>query len=131
MTDTYLAQVQDRVRTIAGASVLAHALIDLLRREGRAIAAMTFEAPTGFIEAKERLIATYAAKMQEVLALPEIPETMAALGELNMLNAEVLTSARRNAAQLQGAMDGNRMVLATMARNGSPAACLSPVAGHC
>ncbi|MEI7605942.1 MAG: hypothetical protein WCJ64_01025 [Rhodospirillaceae bacterium] len=131
MTDTYLAQVEDRVRTIAGASILAHALIDVLRREARAIAAMTFDAPTGFIEAKERLIAAYAVKMQEVLALPEIPETMAALEELNMLNAEVLVSARRNAAQLQGAMDGNRMVLATIARNGSPAACLSPVAGHC
>jgi len=139
------ASAEDSVRAIAGAAVLAHALIDLLRREAKAISAMTLatpvgfmdaptgfaEAPTGFAEAKDRLIGIYGAKIEMVRQLPERPETMAALGELRMLNAEVLTSAQRNAAQLQGAMDANRLLLAAMAQRNRPLACFSPVAGHC
>ncbi len=122
---------EDGVRTIAGASALALALIDLLRREGRAIAVMTFEAPVAFIEAKERLIAAYGARIDLVRQLAETPETMAALDELRMLNAEVLASARGNVARIQGAMDVNRILLAAMADQHRFAACLSPVAGHC
>ena len=131
METSALAIIEDNVRTIAGASVLARTLIDILRREERAIAAMTFEAPTGFIEAKDRLIAAYSAKIAEVAKLREVPETLNAFSELRMLNAEVLVSARRNASQLEGAMACNRQLLACMAESGRPAACLSPVAGYC
>ena len=131
METSALAIIEDHVRAIAGASVLARTLIDILRREERAIAAMAFDVPTGFIEAKDRLIAAYSAKITEVSKLPEAPETLAALDELRMLNAEVLVSARRNAAQLEGAMEGSRQLIAYMAHGARSAACLSPVAGHC
>ena len=131
METSALTVIEDNIRSIAGASVLARTLIDILRREARAIASMAFEAPTGFIEAKDRLIAAYSAKVTEVSKIPEVPETLGALTELRMLNAEVLVSARRNAAQLEGAMEGSRQLLASMAQSARPAACLSPVAGHC
>ncbi len=132
MTTPTVFNAADSVRSIAGASVLAHALIDILRRESRALAVMTFEVPNGFIEAKCRLIAAYTNKIEVVSRIPEVPETISALGELHMLNVEVLAAARHNALQIQGAIDGHRVLVATIAGQGPrPVACLSPIAGHC
>ena len=132
MTAPSAASFHDSIRVINGASVLACALIDVLRREAKVIAAKPFEVPTTFIDAKIDLIARYTEKVKAVNEIAEVPETFGAFEELRMLNTEVLTSARRNAAQIQGAIEGNRILLAHLAEKGERgAACLSPVPGHC
>ena len=119
MKTTPEINVEESVRSIAGASVLAHALIDILRRESRALATATFEVPAEFIDAKCRLVALYTNKVEMVQSIPALPETNSAQEELRMLNAELMTLARHNAMQIQGAIDGRRLLLAIMADKGA------------
>ena len=96
---------------IASAVDLAHELLDVLRREGEALAAMRLEAPTGFAETKNRLVVAYRYKLEELQESPLVPGADAALAELKALNTEVMAAARTNAAALEGAMEGNRRLL--------------------
>ena len=96
---------------IASAVDLAHELLDVLRREGEALAAMRLEAPTGFAETKNRLVVAYRYKLEELQESPLVPGADAALAELKALNPEVMAAARTNAAALEGAMEGNRRLL--------------------
>ena len=96
---------------VASAAQLAHELLDVLRREGEALAAMRLKAPTGFAEAKNRLVVAYSYKLEELQEAVMAPEAKGALAELKALNAEVMAAARRNAAALEGALEGNRRLL--------------------
>ena len=96
---------------IASAVDLAHELLDVLRREGEALAAMCLEAPTGFAEIKNRLVVAYRYKLEELQESPLVPGAETALAELKSLNIEVMAAARTNAAALEGAMEGNRRLL--------------------
>ena len=98
-------------QTIAETATLARELLDVLRREAQALATMKLEAPTGFAEAKNRLIAAYAYKLEELREVDMAPAAEPALGELRHLNDEVLAAARQNAAVLEGAMAGNKRLL--------------------
>lgn len=96
---------------VASAVRLAHELLEVLRREGEALAAMRLEAPTGFADAKNRLVVAYSYKLEELQEAPPAPGAETALAELKALNAEVMAAARRNAAALEGALEGNRRLL--------------------
>ncbi len=99
------------LRIVASATDLARELLEVLRREGEALAAMRLEAPTGFAEIKNRLAVAYGYKLEELQEVPVTPEAEAALVELKALNTAVMTAARANAAALEGAIDGNRRLL--------------------
>ena len=103
-------------RTIAETAQLAHELLDVLQRESQALGVMKLEAPSGFAEAKNRLIAAYAYKLEELREAEMAPEAEPALAELRRLNDEVLATARKNAALLEGAMNGNRRLLEIMVK---------------
>ena len=72
---------------------------------------MRLKAPTGFAEAKNRLVVAYSYKLEELQEAVMAPEAKGALAELKALNAEVMAAARRNAAALEGALEGNRRLL--------------------
>lgn len=96
---------------IADTADLARELLDVLNREAAALTAMKLQAPTGYAEAKTRLIAAYTVKLEELREQPRGPEAEEAIAALRALNEAVLDAARRNAAMLQGAMDGNRRMI--------------------
>ena len=96
---------------LASAADLARELLEVLDNEGEALAAMKLEAPAGFAETKSRLVVAYRYKLEELQEAPMVPEAGAALAELKTLNADVMAAARRHAAALEGALEGNRRLL--------------------
>lgn len=100
---------------IADAIKAARALLAVLQREAKALAAMKIHAPTGFAEAKTRLTATYAESLRALAAAGLAPEEEPALAELVAVNAELKAAALHNTALLQGAIDANRRMIAILA----------------
>jgi len=101
-------------RIIDETIAIARVLLDLLHEEARALAAMKIDAPTGFAEAKHRLSLAYAGKLKELKDSGALRTAEPVLGDLLALNEAVRDAARRNAAQLQGAMEANRRLIAIM-----------------
>ncbi len=101
-----------QILTVIGETAdLARELLGVLNREADALATMRLKAPTGFAEAKTRLIAAYAYKLEELREAPMMPAAEPALAELKALNEQVMAAAKHNAAVLAGAMDANRRLI--------------------
>ncbi len=96
---------------IASAIELARELLDVLRRESEALAVMRLEAPTGFIEAKNRMVVAYRYKLEELQEAVLGPEAEPELLQLKEINQAVMAAARHNAAALEGAIEGNQRLL--------------------
>jgi flagellar biosynthesis/type III secretory pathway chaperone len=96
---------------IAETADLARELLNVLTQEAEALSRMRLKAPTGFAEAKTRLVAAYAYKLEELREVPMDPAAEPALAELRVLNDEVMVAAKHNAAVLAGVMDANRRLI--------------------
>ena len=101
---------------IAAAIKAARALLGVLQREAKALAAMKIHAPTGYAEAKTRLTAAYADSLRVLAASGLAPEDEPALAALIEVNTELKAAAIHNTALLQGAIDANRRLIEIMAQ---------------
>lgn len=96
---------------IASAIDLAQELLEVLERESQALAVMRLEAPTGFMEAKNRLVVAYRYKLEELQEAVIVPAAGPELAKLKEINEAVMAAARHNAAALEGAIEGNQRLL--------------------
>ena len=100
------------------AVTLAGLLLDVLRQESAALAAGNFTGLPGFTTTKKRLVTAYAVKLDQLheTAPGAAVADGAPLGVLQALNAEIVATARRNAAFLKGAIEGTRRVIGVVMR---------------